>query len=155
MQGRMKEHPLTTEEINALLDKAKVGHLGSLNADGTPYVTPVHFYYNDNTFYIHGLNQGQKIDNILRTPNVCFEVSEMLGLILDDAACDVNTSYNSVIAQGCATLVEDTDEKTDALQNIVGKYTPQLKGQVFPDKMLKATGVIKVTAKEITGKYYR
>ncbi len=154
MQNRMKEHPLSTEEIEKLLTDTPVGHLATHNADGYPYLVPVHFFYTDNVIYIHGLNRGTKLDNIKNNSKVCFETANMEGLILDDKACDVNTKYKSVIAFGNAEIIEDEQEIIKALNGVVGKYTPQLSGQTYPPEMLIATGIIKITIKDITGKYY-
>lgn len=155
MQNRMKEHQLTAEEIDTLLAKVKVGHLATINSDGFPYVVPVHFVYGAGVIYIHGLNRGTKLDNIKANAKICFETADMQGLILDDKACDVNTQYQSVVAFGTAGIVEDIAEKTEALNKVVGKYTPQLAGQQYPDNMLKATGIIKITIETVTGKYYK
>ncbi len=154
MQARMKQNQLSTEAVEQLLNKQWVGHLATQNADGFPYVVPVHFVFADNSIYIHGLNRGQKLDNIATNDKVCFEIDEMDSLILDDKACDVNTKYQSVVAFGKAAMLTGTEEKIQALDKIVGKYTPQLSGQQYPDNMLKATGIIKITIESISGKYF-
>lgn len=155
MQARMKEHQLSEAEINELLSTAKVGHIGTINAEGFPYVLPVHFVYSDGKFYIHGLNKGTKIDNLTKNSNVCFEVANMIGLIMDEAACDVNTEYKSVVALGNAAMVEEDEKKKQILSLIVGKYTPTLAGQEFPAEMLIATGIIEITVSQLTGKFYK
>lgn len=154
MQARMKNHKLTTEQIDELLKYSSIGHLGTINNDGTPYVLPVHFVSYKNKVYIHGLSTGTKLNNIKNTPAICFEVEKMSGLILDDKACDVNTKYQSVVISGNACLIEDPSKKTEILQQIVSKYTPQLSGQTFPDSMIKGTGIIEIDPSKITGKYY-
>lgn len=154
MQGRMKQHQLSAEAVEALMTKQWVGHLATQNGDGFPYVTPVHFVFTGTEILIHGLNCGQKVANIQANEKVCFEVEEMDSLIMDEKACDVNTKYQSVIAFGTAAMVENTAEKIEALNKVVGKYTPQLSGQEYPENMLKATGIIKITIESITGKYF-
>lgn len=154
MENRMKQHQLTTEEIDSLLSESKVGHLASTNSDGGPYVVPVHFAYNKECIYIHGLNRGQKLQNIQGDSRICLEVCRMDGLIMDEKACDVNTKYQSVVILGTAKLVKETDEKIEALNQVVKKYTPELAGQEFPENMLKMTGIIKITIGEMTGKFY-
>lgn len=154
MQARMKQNQLSAEAVEELMNKQPVGRLATQNADGFPYVVPVHFVRLANEIYIHGLNAGQKLANIRTNDKVCFEVDEMDSLILDEKACDVNTKYRSVIAFGRAALVEDAAGKIAALDKIVAKYTPQLAGQQYPENMLKGTGVIKITVESITGKYF-
>jgi len=153
MQGRMKKYQISFLEIEEILKEQKVGRLATLNLNGYPYVTPVHFVYENNCIYIHGLSKGQKIDNIKNNSNVCFEVEEMLGLILDEKPCDVNTAYKSVIILGNAKLVEG-EKKVEALKAVVSKYTPHLANIPFSENMLKATSVIEIEIVEATGKRY-
>jgi uncharacterized protein len=153
MQGRMKKYQISFLGIEEILKEQKVGRLATLNLNGYPYVTPVHFVYENNCIYIHGLSKGQKIDNIKNNSNVCFEIEEMLGLILDEKPCDVNTAYKSVIILGNAKLV-DGEKKVEALKAVVSKYTPHLANIPFPENMLKATSVIEIEIVEATGKRY-
>ncbi len=156
MQGRMKQHPLTTEEIEEVLNKADVGRLATQNENGFPYVVPVHFVRLQNKIYIHGLIKGQKISNLIRCEKVGFEVDEMGDILPDpDLPCDTNTAFRSVIILGTARMIEEKVRKVAVLQAIIAKYTPQLSGLPFPEKMMKATGIIEVSPLEITGKYYR
>ena len=153
MQGRMKKHQISLSEIEAILKEQKVGRLATLNSNGYPYITPVHFIYENKRIYIHGLSKGQKIDNITNNSNVCFETEEMRNLILDEKPCEVNTAYKSVIILGNAKLVEG-EKKVEALKGIVNKYTPHLVNISLPDNMLNAVAVIEIDVVEITGKQY-
>lgn len=156
MQHRMKTHQLDRQQIDSLLDRAEVASLATVNADGTPYVTPVHFLYQKGAVYVHGLPAGQKIDNIKADPAVCLTVYEMKGLLLDPAGkpCDTNTSYQSVILQGTASLLTDVGVKKTVLEGLVKKYTPALSGRALPENMIKGTAVLKIQADATTGKYY-
>lgn len=156
MQGRMKRHQLSKEEITDVLLKAEVGRIATLNENGYPYIVPVHFIFYEEKIYIHGLIKGQKISNLLRDNRVCFEVDEMGAIIPDDEnVCDTNTTFRSVIILGTASMIHDMGRKKDILQTIVNKYTPGLSHLNFPEKMMKATGIIEIQIKECTGKYYK
>lgn len=156
MQYRMKTHQLNQEQIEELLNTSETGSLATLNMDGSPYVTPVHFIYYDDALYIHGLPVGQKISNIKSNPNVSFNVFDMDGLLFDpdEKPCDTNTKYTSVIIQGKAALIEEVEKKYEVLKAIVSKYTPQLVGKVLPQNMVKGTAVIRIGISQITGKFY-
>lgn len=156
MQHRMKTHPLNQEQIDKLLLSAATGSLATLNSDGSPYVTPVHFIYTNDAIYLHGLPKGQKIDNIKADPRVSIAVYEMDSLLLDpnEKPCDTNTKYESVIISGRALFIDDADHKKEVLKGIVQKYTPHLDQRELPDSMVKGTAVIKIEIQEITGKYY-
>jgi len=156
MQGRMKEHPLSAEEISALLLSQSVGNLGTVSSDGFPYITPVHYVVIRERIYIHGLCAGQKIDYIKANPKIGFEVFKMNGLIHDaELPCDTNTDYQSVIILGTAKLIHDDALKIEVLNEVVKKFTPQHAGKSYPPAMLKATGVIEITPLETTGKYFK
>lgn len=156
MQQRMKDHPMSPAQIDALLTVSAVGTLATLDADGSPYALPVHFIWEDGRVYIHGLPQGQKLDNIARDGRVSFMTYRMDGLLMpdNDIPCDVNTRYESVVIRGVAALVEDADRKVSILRRIVAKYTPQLANRPLPEAMVACTAVIEVTPNTISGKYY-
>ena len=154
MQARMKEHQLTADQIVALLDKAPVGHLGTVDEKGFPYVTPVHFVHLDDSIYFHGLARGRKLANLAACPKVCFEVAGEHSYIQAETPCGTNTAYRSVIITGRAATVDALDLKTRVLDAIVAKYTPQHSGASFPANMLQMTAVVEITIIEITGKYY-
>ncbi|MGL5512491.1 MAG: pyridoxamine 5'-phosphate oxidase family protein, partial [Sporomusa sp.] len=132
------------------------GSLATLNNDGSPYVTPVHFLYHNNFIYLHGLPKGQKADNIKADPRVSMTVYELDSLLLDPdkKPCDTNTKYESVILSGKASLVEDLVCKKEVLIEIVKKYTPHLSQKELPENMIKGTVVIKIEIQDISGKYY-
>lgn len=156
MQGRMKQHQLNDQEINEVLANAEVGRIATHNENGYPYIVPVHFVVNQGKIYIHGLIKGQKITNLIRDNKVCFEVDEMGEIIPDnEKVCDTNTEFRSVIILGTANMIDGMAIKKEILHLVVGKYTPQLAHLEFPEKMMKATGIIEITPVEITGKYYK
>ncbi|WP_027631949.1 pyridoxamine 5'-phosphate oxidase family protein [Clostridium hydrogeniformans] len=157
MQYRMKKFQLTSEQIDALLHDAKTGSFATINENGYPYAVGMHFIYFNNKIYLHGLPKGQKIDNIKRNSKVCFEVNELIGLLIanDDNPCNTNAEYNSVVILGNASLVEDINYKGEVLNKLVEKYTPEFIGKELPSNMVKGTAVIEIDIVECTGKYYK
>lgn len=151
----MKHHQLTQEQILALLKTEQVGHLATLNLDGSPYVVPVHFVYFDDRIYVHGLPKGQKVDNLTRDSRVCFCVERMEGLLMDERPCDVNTAYQSVVVRGQAKMLTDVSVKNAVLRHIIEKYTPSLSATPLPEAAVRGTGVIEITIEECTGKYFK
>lgn len=156
MQYRMKTHPLSDDKMNLLLQRARICTLATLNADGTPYCTPIHFVYCDGSVYFHGLPKGQKLENIVRDPRVGATVFEMDGLLLgaDEKPCDTNTKYESIIISGVAKVVEDINDKRKILEKIIEKYTPNLTNKKPTDDMINGTVVMQINVKQISGKYY-
>lgn len=156
MQYRMRTHQFTGARVEELLKKEHVATIATLNSDGTPYVTPIHFVYENGKIYFHGLGAGQKIENIKNNPLVSFNTYNMDCYLYDDEGkpCDTNTKYQSVNIQGAATLVDDIAEKREILRLIIGKYTPDLSADAMPDNAVKGAAVVEIEIKEITGKYW-
>lgn len=156
MQHRMKTHTMTHEQVENLLHTTATASLATLNADGSPYNTPVHYLNQDHAVYLHGLPKGQKTDNVTADPRVCMTLYAMDSLLLDadEKPCDTNTKYQSVILSGRAVLLDDPGQKREILSAIVQKYTPHLGGKELPEPMIRGTAVIKIQIEEMTGKYY-
>lgn len=156
MQGRMKRHQLSKEEVTNILSNAQVGRIATIDEGGYPYIVPVHFVFHENNIYIHGLIKGQKISNLLQNNKVGFEIDEMGDIIPDNNnVCDTNTTFRSIIIHGVAKMIDDITFKKKILHTIVGKYTPQLSHLSFPEKMIKATGIIEIQIMKCTGKFYK
>lgn len=136
-------------EINTIISKATVCRLGMVNGD-KPYIVPLCFGYQDNALYFHGALKGQKIDLIKENPNVCFEFDIATEAIGEDEACDWSMKFQSVIGFGKATVIEGLEGKRHALGVIMAQYSD--KKFQFPEKMVKATAVIKVEIDKMTGK---
>lgn len=152
MQAKMQKHQLPASAIDAFLATAEVGRLATIGKDGCPYIVPVNFVYQDNAIYFHGLNAGDKLENIAANPNVGFEADAMDSIRHGAEPCNTGTLYTSVIIKGTAAVVKDREEIVKALDGIVKKYTPQHIGKGYPDAMLAATAVVKITVTEKTGK---
>jgi nitroimidazol reductase NimA-like FMN-containing flavoprotein (pyridoxamine 5'-phosphate oxidase superfamily) len=66
---------LKRKEIEELLDRPKLGYLGTIGND-QPYITPIAFAYEDGTLYFNTLEGTKKVENIRKNPEVCFVVVE-------------------------------------------------------------------------------
>jgi nitroimidazol reductase NimA-like FMN-containing flavoprotein (pyridoxamine 5'-phosphate oxidase superfamily) len=155
VQHRMKEYPMKKADALSLLSRAQVGRLSTINGDGFPYTVAVHFIYESGAFYFHCLPKGEKLDNIARSPKVCFEVDEMKRVLAQQTGdpCSADTSYESVVALGEAKILEAEGEKRKILESMIAKYTPERKGATIPLSRLQGTAVVKITVTRMTGKY--
>lgn len=153
----MKAYQLNQDEIKALLNRTMTGVLSTINQDGTPYSIPVHFAVLNERIYIYGMPNGKKIDNIKNNPNVCFIVYEMNKLVFSDEKnpCTTNTEYISVVMQGTAMILDNYDEKKEALNAIVAKYTPQLVNEKLPSNTVNHTTVLQIAIEMLSGKHHK
>ncbi|MDC0064031.1 pyridoxamine 5'-phosphate oxidase family protein [Candidatus Nitrosopelagicus sp.] len=148
------------DKIIKFLDEESTGRISSIDKDGFPQIIPMNFVFLDNSVYMHSHIRGEKIENIKRNSKVGFEVDRNLEFLPsyfsdpDDASL-ADTLYISVVIKGEAILVEDKKEKILALNGLMKKYQPE--GRYIPMRddmdVLDATAVIKVTPKEMNGKY--
>ncbi|MCQ2560453.1 MAG: pyridoxamine 5'-phosphate oxidase family protein [Clostridia bacterium] len=156
MQHRMKEFTMTTESIDALLERGVFGHISTFGQDGYPYTVPVHFVYDGGCIYFHGLPAGDKLDNIKANPKVCFETCEFNKILDENLAiiCDIDSAYECAVIRGTAEFVTDMEEKTRILNKFVDKYAPHLKHVPMPEGRIMGTACVKITPESCTGKYH-
>ena len=148
------------DKIIKFLSEESTGRISSIDKEGFPQIIPMNFVFLDNSVYMHSHIRGEKIENIKRNSKVGFEVDRNLEFLPsyfsdpDDASL-ADTLYISVVIKGEAILVEDKKEKVLALNGLMKKYQPE--GRYIPMRddmdVLDATAVIKVTPKEMNGKY--
>lgn len=148
---RRKQSQVTDpQEITALLERCTVGRLATNGIDGYPYITPVNYVYWRGSIYFHCARKGEKTDNILRDPKVCFEVDIPLAY-LDTAfdktspACQVHQFYHCVIIRGRAEIIEDLAEKVGALNALMASHE-QVKGYSAITAETDAVGLCSVVA---------
>ncbi len=140
-------------EILKILDKAKVLHLGLVDGDEA-YVVPMNYGYTMSdgrlTLYLHGAKRGRKIDLIRTNPKVFFEMDCDIEPFEGDIACRYGITYSSIMGRGIAEIVEDVEEKKEALSVLMKTQTE--KDFVFEDKMVSFVSVIRIDVAEFTAK---
>ena len=107
---------LNNVQIEALLKELPVGRIGC-HADGVTYIVPVNYVYDGTNVYAHSA-KGMKIDMMRKNPGVCFQVD----------AIDDLTNWESVIAWGTFEEITDLREKPQAMQLIIDKVMPLMRG---------------------------
>lgn len=151
---RRKDKEITgRNEIDEILLTSMVGRLGTC-ANGIPYITPMNFTYDKETFkiFLHCAHEGKKLENIKNNPNVCFEVEEVKEVIVKQPTCASSVAYRSVILFGIIKLLSDLNAKNYALLKLADKYAPKNPKAPFPDTTLNRTQVLEIEIKEITAK---
>lgn len=125
---RRKFNEITDKAIiERLLLETRIGRLATVGADGYPYITPVNYVYLRGAVYFHCARQGEKLDNLRREPKVCFAVDKPLAYLdtgYDKSlpVCDVGQFYQSVVIRGLAEIVEDVEEKVEALNALMAAH---------------------------------
>jgi len=137
------------EEIEGIINKATVCHLGLVDGD-EPYVVPVCFGYERNVLYFHGNLKGRKIELIKKNNKICFEMETDVEVKRAEEACRWGMKYMSVIGVGRVYIVEKEDEKSHALDLITKRCAGDALS--FPKSELDKTLVMRVDIESITGK---
>jgi uncharacterized protein len=147
---RRKEREIKDREaIDAIIRECRVCRLG-LSDGGQPYVVPLSFGYDGESFYFHGASTGRKIDILRANNRVCFELDILGALRPSDEACRWSAGYRSVIGFGIAEIVELPEAKRKILGVIMAQYSDETFS--FTDEAVHRTTVIKVHVDSITGK---
>jgi len=115
------------EEMIRILTSTNIGRLATVDAEGYPYITPLNFVFHEGCVYFHGAREGEKIDNLTRSPRVCFEVDIPLAYLEVDFnpernPCHTHQLYHSVIIRGSASIVPEGQLKTTVLNALVAKH---------------------------------
>lgn len=153
-----RELEITDErEILDILNRSMIVHIGLVDGD-EPYVVPMNYGYTMSedgtlTIYLHGATQGRKLDLMRKNPKVFFEMECDVQPFEGDVACKYGTSYKSLMGRGTAVILDDPDEKMNALSIFMKTQTG--KDFEFNEKLVKVVSVIKITVASYTAKYRR
>jgi nitroimidazol reductase NimA-like FMN-containing flavoprotein (pyridoxamine 5'-phosphate oxidase superfamily) len=143
--------------IRRFLEQAAVGTL-AMTYEGQPFVNTNLFIYDadDHCIYTHTANVGRTRAVIEVNPCVCFSIMEMGRLLPADEALEFSVEYAGVTVFGQANVVDDEEEATRILQQLLDKYAPHLhagddyRPPVPPE--LKRTSVFRIRIDEWSGK---
>jgi hypothetical protein len=113
------------KDILDIIFKSQWCHVAMTDLQGEPYVLPMNFGIRDNVIYLHGARKGKKIDILREHPSVCihFSTDHLLRAQSEEIACSWSMKYRSVLAYGQVEFIEDTSEKTEALNIIMSQYS--------------------------------
>lgn len=157
----------------SFLDEERVGRVASIDEQGYPQIIPMNFVYvkndlidtqsdnkNIGAVYMHSHPIGEKIENIKRNSRVGFEVDSYVCFLPSyyfhpTDASQADTLYISVVIKGNAVIVQDPDEKANALNALMKKYQNEGGYESLSSNMgsVREVAVLKVVPDQIRGKY--
>jgi uncharacterized protein len=139
--------------IEAILDEALVCHLGVVDAEGAPVVTPTLHARLGSDVYVHGSAASRTLRSAKRA-QVCLTATLIDGLVLARAAMHHSANYRSVMLFGSGEEVEDAGEKRRALEALVEKLVPGrwADARQPSEKELRATSVLRIPLEEASAK---
>lgn len=156
MQGLTKRERQVTdpEQIIRILDTAKVLNLG-LSVNDEPYVVPMNYGYRMEdgklTLYLHSAVKGKKLDMIRANPKVFFSMDCDRMPFEGRVPCQYGLVYSSIMGRGTAAIVEDMEEKKQAMSILMKTQTG--KDFTFEDRLVTIVTVIRIDVAEYTAKH--
>ena len=100
--------------------------------------------------YFHCAKAGRKLENIQLNPHVCLTFAKVR--LVDGE--NFTTRYESVIAEGTASFIEEETEKCHALQLLCRRYTQHSDEEIdaYIQRYFAQTGVVRVDLENISAK---
>ena len=147
---RRNRQQLSKDECESILGRCTSGVLALTGDGGYPYAVPLSYVYAYGAIIFHSAVQGHKV-NAIRQDNRCsFCVIEQ-----DDIRpAEFTTYFRSVIAFGRIHILEDTDEKVQALRQLGRRYSPNdepgLQHEI--DKSLDRVLLLRLEIDHLSGK---
>jgi nitroimidazol reductase NimA-like FMN-containing flavoprotein (pyridoxamine 5'-phosphate oxidase superfamily) len=156
MKGLTKRERQVTDpaQITRILDEGKVLHL-AMAVDNEPYVVPMNYGYTMEegklVIYLHSAVKGKKLDMIRKNPKVFFSVDCDRMPFEGKLPCQYGLVYSSVMGCGTAQIVEDVEEKMQAMTVLMKTQTG--KDFTFNDRLVSIVAVIRIDVAEYTAKH--
>src|SRR5580698_1706222 len=136
-----------------ILDEGFLCHVGFV-ADGQPFVIPTSYGRTGDSLYVHGSAASRMLRNLKDGVPVCVTVTLLDGLVLARSIFNHSMNYRSVVVLGKAMLVDDPEEKLEALRILSEHIIPGRWDDVRQpnDRELKATSVLRLPIEEFSSK---
>lgn len=148
---RRKRQALALEDSIAVLNRGTSGVLAVSGDDGYPYAVPLSYIYDRDKLYFHCAKSGHKLDAIKQNSKVSFCVIDQ-----DKVIPEEYTSYfRSVIAFGKIRILEDDQEKREAIEKLAFKYAPNdvpVNREKAIEREWKPLCMLEMTIDHMTGK---
>jgi nitroimidazol reductase NimA-like FMN-containing flavoprotein (pyridoxamine 5'-phosphate oxidase superfamily) len=141
------------ETVYAILDEGFLCHVGFVQ-NGQPFVIPTSYGRKDASLYIHGSAASRMLRQMKEGLPVCVTVTLLDGLVLARSVFNHSMNYRSVVILGTAMMVDDPEEKVEALRLLSEHILPgRWEDARQPnERELKQTSVLRVPIEEFSAK---
>jgi nitroimidazol reductase NimA-like FMN-containing flavoprotein (pyridoxamine 5'-phosphate oxidase superfamily) len=141
------------EAAYRILDEGFLCHVGFV-VDGQPFVIPTSYGRKDDSLFIHGSAASRMLRQMKESIPVCITVTLLDGLVLARSIFNHSMNYRSVVVLGKATLVDNPEEKLEALRLLSEHIIPGRWADARQpnERELKATSVLRVPIEEFSAK---
>jgi len=141
------------ELVHGILDEGFICHVGFV-VDDAPIVIPTGYGRVGDKLYIHGSQASRMLRTLKTGVPACVTVTLVDGLVLARSAFHHSINYRSVVIFGNATLVDDAQEKSEALlafsEHVIRGRWNEVREPT--EQELKATTVLRLELEEVSAK---
>lgn len=139
--------------VNAILDAGLVAHVAFVQ-EGVPVVVPMIYGRVGETLYLHGARKARVIRLLERSDRACLNVTLLDGIVLARSAFHSSMNYRSVTVFGMPKLVDDHNDKIEALRVISQQSIPGRWDELRAphEREIKMTGVIRLDIESASAK---
>jgi nitroimidazol reductase NimA-like FMN-containing flavoprotein (pyridoxamine 5'-phosphate oxidase superfamily) len=142
------------EEIQQIIDACPICFLGVADPDGTPFVYPMNFGFENGIIYLHSAQESNLVDKVIQNNKVCITFCSDTKLVHQHptVACSYSMQSKSIMAWGKVEFVEDLSEK-ERIFNVIMKHYSQEKF-TYSEPALRNVRVWAIKAERIVCKSF-
>ena len=141
------------EEIDAILKQCRTCYV-AMSENDVPYVLPMNFAMDGDRVILHSAQSGRMWETIKKNPKVCINwtLGEDLAWQDLEVACSYRVKSKSVIIEGTAEIIDDTNEKERLFRHFMTQYSDLT--FKFNAPAIRNVGVIVVPITRLTAKEF-
>lgn len=131
-----------------VFDKAPYVTVSMVRPDGIPYGLPLSLVRRDDSvFYFHCAHEGEKLECLKSNPVVSLSAVSKCTPKYEEEKNNFTEYYHSAVAVGRAEIVDDDNEKTEALRLICERFQPRYMNHFSEAvaRSLNMTEIVKIT----------
>ena len=139
--------------VYEIIDEAMLCHVGFVQ-DGEPFVIPALHARKDDQLLVHGSSKSRLLKHLQAGVQVSVNITILDGIVLAKSVFNQSVNYRSVVLFGKGRLIEEQDEKMEALEYLTERIMPGVWGAARkPNKTeLKATSIVSISLETASAK---
>ncbi len=153
VQRLAKRAVYEVETVHRIIDEAPICHVGFV-VEGQPFVLPTIHARMGDTIMLHGAPASRLLKQAQSQAEFCITFTLLDGLVLARSVFHSSMNYRSAVVFGQGHLLEEADEKREALTAIVEHVMPgrSREARTPSDKEVDSTTVIAVPISSASAK---
>lgn len=139
--------------VYGIIDEAMLCHIGFVQ-DGEPFVIPVLHARKGDQLLVHGSSKSRLLKYLQAGNQVGVNITILDGIVLAKTVFNQSVNYRSVVLFGKGRLIEEQDEKMEALEHLTERIMPGVWGAARKpnETELKATSIVSISLETASAK---